>query len=100
MSQFDALFKNPETQKRATRNTTSRPKRKQSVQLPAEAVAVIEKRRAGKSSDDRYTQVLTYLKKTTHNEVKAALIFDEKKRDLSDLVEELLATWVKENRSS
>ena len=57
-----------------------------------------EKRVGGKSSSSDYTQVLSYLNKDTHNRVKAALIFDEQRRDLSDLVEELLSTWLdKEN---
>ncbi len=59
-----------------------------------------EKEKVGKSKNPEFTQVLTYLKKSTHNAVKAALIFDEKERDLSDLVEELLKVWITKNRNS
>jgi cell division protein FtsN len=70
---------------------------KQSAVTNAAAAAAKPAKRSGKSSDPNYTQALTYLRRDTHNRVKAALIFDDARRDLSDLVEELLAGWLEKN---
>jgi hypothetical protein len=102
MSQFEALFKDPSESKpvRKPRNHKS--------STPAVAVTVDTppsnrtEKPAGKSNErnkDVYSQVLTYVKKDIHNQVKAALIFDKKGRNLSDLVEELLAGWLRKNRN-
>ena len=109
MSQFNSLFKTNAEQKSETKSKNNPPEKKRlSASLsPAGATAATakreppakpEKRGGGKSSSADYTQVLTYIKKDTHNAVKAALIYDAEKRDLSDLVEELLAVWLKKNR--
>ena len=98
MSQFDALFKTTADEKTAAKPKQKREKKKPDDSLsPADKTQSkikAEKRGAGKSSNPDYTQVLTYVRRDTHNRVKAALIFDERRRDLSDLVEELLAGWV------
>jgi hypothetical protein len=106
MSQFDALFKTSAKDK-----TEVKPKADTSLPPGAEVAAFekpaaaktaapikSEKRVAGKSSNPDFTQVLTYVRRDTHNRVKAALIFDEQKRDLSDLVEELLAGWIENQK--
>ncbi len=107
MSQFASLFKTDTKEKKeATLKTepkiqTEKKKTEKSSQSPtAEALKVSpqqkkEKRVSGKSSNADYAQVLTYIRRDTHNAVKAALIFDDKKRNVSDLVEELLSGWVK-----
>lgn len=112
MSQFDSLFKKSEQSKSETKpkpdsakenkkqqqqtKTSSSPEVKAKPKAAAQSPpAKAEKRTIGKSSNSDYTQVLTYVRRDTHNRVKAALIFDERKRDLSDLVEELLAGWLK-----
>lgn len=46
-----------------------------------------------KRSDDNYKQVTAYILKTTHLEVKKRLLDEE--REFSELVEELLAEWLK-----
>ncbi len=106
MSQFDSLFKANTGLKTDTNSNTKQEKPKQVKKIteappppsPKAAPSVKnEKRTTGKSSNPDYTQVLTYVRRDTHNAVRAALIFDEQKRDLSDLVEELLASWVKNN---
>lgn len=56
-------------------------------------------KKAGKSSSAEYTQVLTYIKKDTHKRIKKALIDDEQERNLSDLAEELLLSWLKKNEN-
>jgi hypothetical protein len=50
-----------------------------------------------KSSDPAYVKFTTYVRKATHLGVKTRLVSKEK--ELSDLVEELLANWLAENES-
>lgn len=47
-----------------------------------------------KSRNADYAQVLTYIRRNTHKEIKKVLIDDPQNRDLSDLVEELLSSWL------
>ena len=56
----------------------------------------------GKSADSNYTSTTVYLNKQTHAKAKAALLTDNAeaattndKRDLSDLIEQLLNDWLK-----
>lgn len=55
-------------------------------------------RPAGKRSDAAFEQVTAYIRKSTHNEVKIALLREGKKRQFSDLVEQLLGEWVRSNK--
>ncbi|MDQ3062848.1 MAG: hypothetical protein M3R14_08315 [Acidobacteriota bacterium] len=104
MSQFDSLFKRDAKPKTETKPKQKSPMKKSGAS-PSPTTAAdkpalpekTEKRASGKSSNADYTQVLTYIKKDTHNAVKVALIYDHEKRDLSDLVEELLSDWIKKN---
>jgi hypothetical protein len=48
--------------------------------------------RLAKSADPAYTKFTTYIRKSTHLEVKTRLVSMEK--ELSDLVEELLTEWL------
>jgi hypothetical protein len=105
MSQFASLFKTDAQEKKATKSKPQPTKKKAATSPPPAqpplqktTVAKSEKRAGGKSSNSDFTQVLTYIKKDTHNRVKAELIFDDEKRDLSDLVEELLAGWLKNKK--
>lgn len=52
----------------------------------------------GKSSDPNYTAALAYIRKDTHQAVKVALINAGQQQDFSELVEELLAKWLKTRR--
>jgi len=47
----------------------------------------------GKRSDGDYRQVSAYIRKDTHQQVKIALLQEE--REFSELVEELLRGWLK-----
>ncbi len=47
----------------------------------------------GKRSDTEYKQVSAYIRKDTHRMAKIALL--EEDRQFSELVEELLNTWLK-----
>lgn len=54
----------------------------------------------GKSRHPDYTQALAYIKKDTHRTIKKMLIDDPIKRNLSDLIEELLTNWIKSTKKS
>ena len=101
MSQFASLFKTDDKTKKETKSIPQQKKKKTVNPPPLDQKTTSvksEKRAGGKSSNSDFTQVLTYIKKDTHNRVKAELIFDDEKRDLSDLVEELLAGWLKNKK--
>ncbi len=61
----------------------------------ATAVKPDDSRPLAKSADPAYTKFTTYIRKSTHLGVKTRLV--SKQKELSDLVEELLSTWLKEN---
>jgi hypothetical protein len=52
-------------------------------------------RPSGKRSDPDYVGFTTYIRKDTHHDVKVALLQEKEGRELSELVEELLAGWLK-----
>lgn len=68
-----------------------------SPQLQEEPKITDTPKKIGKSSNNEYTQVLTYIRRDTHRQIKKVLIDDIEERDLSDLVEELLSDWLKKN---
>jgi len=65
--------------------------------LQEEPKIVGSPKKIGKSSNTDFTQVLTYIRRDTHRQIKKVLIDDPDERDLSDLVEELLRGWLKKN---
>lgn len=48
----------------------------------------------GKRSNPDYEQVSIYIRKDTHSAAKIKLLKDRDPRDLSEVVEELLADWL------
>lgn len=52
-------------------------------------------RPSGKRSDGEHVQVTAYIRRDTHLDVKTSLLREQKGRDFSDLVEELLAKWLR-----
>jgi hypothetical protein len=54
-------------------------------------------RKAAKSTDPAFTKLTAYVRKKTHQEVKIRLLQQEQEqgRDFSELVEDLLAGWLK-----
>ncbi len=52
-------------------------------------------RPSGKRSDADYVQVTAYIQKDTHREVKIALLKSGDEKDFSELVDSLLAGWLK-----
>ena len=51
-----------------------------------------------KSADPAFMKFTTYIKKTTHRAVKMRMVGAE--REMSELVEDLLSEWLKENDSN
>ena len=49
----------------------------------------------GKRSDPNFEQVTTYIRKHTHQGVKIALLQEGRSQEFSELVEDLLAKWLK-----
>ncbi len=57
-----------------------------------------EKRRGrptGKRSDGEHIQVTAYIRRDTHHAVKVTLLQEGKGKEFSELVQELLAKWLK-----
>jgi hypothetical protein len=50
----------------------------------------------GKKGHPDYNQVTIYLRKQTQNEAKIALLQARDERDFSELVEDLIANWLKQ----
>lgn len=71
--------------------------------LVSETTKAHDTRRPGrpnaKRSDPDFVQTTAYIRKATHRDVKLALLQNDEGRDFSELVEELLATWVKEQNA-
>lgn len=58
---------------------------------PAQNTRAIS-RPLGKRSDPDYTQITAYIRKSTHEDVMRAIY---KRQELSELIEDLLAGWLK-----
>jgi hypothetical protein len=82
--------------KRAAKSTDARP-----PEGVNESLLLVENVKQGaqlsKRADPAFIKFTTYIRKTTHLAVKTRLVSKEK--ELSDLVEELLSNWLKENES-
>ena len=52
----------------------------------------------GKRSNPDFDQVTAYIRKHTHQDVKIALLQEGRGREFSELVEDLLAKWLKARR--
>lgn len=93
MSKFDSLFE--------VRGTGGGPSKKVSKATKggkAQAAEAEPRRRgrpSGKRSDPDYVGFTTYIRKDTHHDVKVALLQEKEGRELSELVEDLLAGWLK-----
>lgn len=64
---------------------------------PEQRGTVGKPRSPAKSTDPAYMKFTTYIRKSTHLGVKTRLVSKEK--ELSELVEELLSNWLKQNGS-
>ncbi len=55
-------------------------------------------RSLGKRRHPDYEQVTAYIRRSTHHQVKLALLRETRDRQFSELVEELLCGWLKSHR--
>lgn len=62
---------------------------------PAPVPAKKRGRPSGKRSDGDYVQVTAYIHKDTHRDVKITLLKSGDDKDFSELVDSLLADWLK-----
>lgn len=97
MSKFDSLFEARSTG--GGPGKKGREATKDGKSQAAESEPRGRGRPSGKRSDPEYVGFTTYIRKSTHHEVKPALLQEKKGRELSELVEELLASWLKSKSS-
>lgn len=124
MSKFDKVFEAREDQDKETKKTAvknnavktgtakSKPSKpvKQNNSSAANTIELTEKetvatesskpenqrgRPKAKRSDPAFIGFTTYIRKDTHLKVKIALLQEGKGREMSELVEDLLANWTK-----
>lgn len=91
MSQFKAIFDAVKDDPKGKRKAGESTKAKPNAIIKS---SVVEAKARGKRSDPEYTAALAYIRKTTHRDVKRALLDDSQERDFSDLVEGLLKEWL------
>ncbi len=87
MSKFDGLI-SARGKKSSTRNGAT----------PAGAPATImttQRARSGKRSDPNYRQITAYVRRDVHDKVMQTIY---RRMELSELVDELLAEWLKKQR--
>jgi len=99
-SKFSALTRQREEAAEAEAEITpaqaSAPERTQDI----EPAAPRRGRPPGKRSNKDYVQMTAYVRRDVHLKAKIALLESEDSRDLSDLVDELLAGWVEQQAAS
>lgn len=69
-------------------------------EVSVSAAPIVAPRRGrppGKRSDPEFDQVTAYIRRRTHQDVKIALLQEGSGREFSELVEELLANWLRSN---
>lgn len=74
----------------------AKPARARAPKAPKSAPQRVDKRgrpATGKRSDPEFEPTTLYMRIKTKRAVRAALLMEEKNRELSDIVEELLAGW-------
>lgn len=77
----------------ATSGPVATPERSQ--EMPGESNTSRRGRPRGKRSNPDFEQVTAYIRSRTHRDVKIALLREGDGREFSELIEELLTTWVK-----
>lgn len=95
MSSKFAGVLNAKREPQAIEETPEPPKKvSRPVAPPSGAVGRPRGHAGGKSSHPDYTGTTAYIRKTTHDSVKIALIREGQGREYSELVEELLTSWL------
>ncbi len=80
---------------RATATRAAQAEREREAIATPATTAARRGRPPGKRSDPDYEQTTAYIRKQTHLGVKIALLQEGKGREYSELVEELLAEWLR-----
>ena len=71
---------------------------RQAAHTVGDPSSIVRRRPPGKRRHPDFEQITAYIRKDTHHQVKLALLRELKGRQFSDLVEELLSTWLKSKR--
>jgi hypothetical protein len=103
MSSRASRFKNVFAAARAEETQTEPPTEGRAPTAPSRSRRAVEPpaepRRRGrpraKRSDPDFGQITAYIRKRTHRDVKLALLQDGEGKEFSELVEELLNSWLK-----
>ncbi len=98
MSKFSGILNEAKKRKEKTPSPSSEKPQKDENNAPSYISETPTKRPVGRRSDPRYMQANAYIPKDLHREIKIALIKEGKERQFSELVEDLLSTWIKSNR--
>ncbi len=100
MSQFDGLLDiktdKKSVQRAAKAKTVSKPIADPPpirAQEKTQQQTITPVKETAKSKHTDYVQTSVYIKKETQTRVKRALLIDERNRDFSELVEELISDW-------
>jgi hypothetical protein len=92
VSKFSGIFE-------AAKDQSPAPRQKRTPKASARAAATVSSRRRGrppgKRSDPDYEAITAYIRKDTHRDVKITLLQMGHGQEFSELVEELLAKWLK-----
>jgi hypothetical protein len=97
VSKFDGLFDARSGGNKGQGKGKEASKKSSKVALPVEEQIEERPRRGrpfGKRSDPDFVGFTTYIRKDTHRKAKIALLENEDGRELSELVEELIAKWL------
>lgn len=103
MSKFDKIFEvrdsanspaKPEPKKEDLSKLLEKNKISQNIQEPNEVTSNKRGRPKAKRSNPDFIGFTTYIRKETHLNVKIEILKEGNNRELSELVEELLSTWL------
>ena len=75
-----------------------RSKQASSKAVPKGSRETVPTRAPGKSADPDYQKTTIYLRKMLHRDVKIACLKTDPPRDLSGVIEQQLAAWLKKQR--
>lgn len=95
MSKFQSILDVANSRQDTTPKKKPSSKRVRDAGPAAQPIAPRRGRPAGKRSDPDYEQVTAYIRKDTHKDVKIALLQEGQGREFSELVQDLLADWIK-----
>jgi hypothetical protein len=92
-SRFGTLFKKIKDKPREGSDEFD-PTLEEHREVVVEKMVKKKKRKVSKKDNPEYTQTTAYVRLKTYNETRKHLIDEGRKRDYSDLVDELLSGWL------